>query len=454
VEEGQLFFALRGETTDGHRFIGDATAAGATAVICERLPTNIDPCACYVVVKDSRAAMGVIAATFYGHPSRWVKVVGITGTNGKTTTATLLYRLFRALGHKAGLLSTVANYVDDREVAATHTTPDAITLNRLLSEMTLVGCSCCFMEVSSHAIVQERIAGLNFAGALFSNITHDHLDYHKTFSDYIRAKKTFFDRLSRHAFALLNVDDRNGRLMGQNTNAAVKTYALHTWADFRARIVENAFDGMQLHIDGMDVWTPLIGTFNAYNLLAAYATAQLLGADKHEALRLLSAIPPVAGRFETLRGADNITVIVDYAHTPDALQNVLRTINDIRRDERLITVVGCGGNRDTAKRPLMAQIAAAHSDRVIFTSDNPRFEDPEAILHDMKAGLDTAQRTQSLFITDRREAIRTALMLAQPAGAIVLIAGKGHEKYQEVNGLRTAFDDVEVAKEMLEGIKK
>jgi UDP-N-acetylmuramoyl-L-alanyl-D-glutamate--2,6-diaminopimelate ligase len=454
VEQGQLFFALRGETTDGHRFIGDATANGAAAVVCERLPTDVDPRVCYIVVKDSRVAMGDIAAAFYDRPSRRMKVVGITGTNGKTTTATLLYRLFRALGHKTGLLSTVANYVDDREVAATHTTPDAITLNRLLSDMTLSGCTCCFMEVSSHAIVQERIAGIDFAGALFSNITHDHLDYHKTFSDYIRAKKTFFDRLPRQAFALLNVDDRNGRLMGQNTNATVKTYALRTWADFKARIIENTFDGMQLHIDGMDVWTPLIGAFNAYNLLAAYAAAQLLGVDKREALRLLSAIPPVAGRFETLHGAVDMTVIVDYAHTPDALQNVLCTINDIRRNERLITVVGCGGNRDTAKRPRMAQIAADHSDRVIFTSDNPRFEDPEAILHDMKAGLDAAQRAQSLFITDRREAIRTALTLAQPAGAIVLIAGKGHEKYQEVNGLRTAFDDVEVAKEMLEGMKR
>jgi UDP-N-acetylmuramoyl-L-alanyl-D-glutamate--2,6-diaminopimelate ligase len=444
-----LFFALHGEKTDGHRFIGAAAANGAAAIVCEQWPDDraLDANVCYILVENSHVAMGLIASAFYGYPSQRLKLVGITGTNGKTTTATLLYRLFRALGYKVGLLSTVANYVDTREIPATHTTPDAITLNRLLADMVRDGCSYCFMEVSSHAIVQERIAGLDFAGALFSNITHDHLDYHKTFSDYIRAKKTFFDRLSDKAFALLNIDDSHGRLMGQNTKALVKTSALHTWADFKARIVESTFDGMQLNIDGMDVWTPLIGGFNAYNILAAYAAARLLGAEKNETLRLLSAIPPVAGRFEAFRMA-GITVIVDYAHTPDALQNVLHTIRDVRRDEPLITVVGCGGNRDTAKRPVMARIAADNSDKVIFTSDNPRFEDPETILNDMRAGLDAVQDAQSLVIADRREAIRTALMLA-PSDAIVLIVGKGHEKFQDIKGVKTPFDDREVAAEML-----
>lgn len=449
VERGQLFFALPGATTDGHRFIGEAAANGAAAIVCEQWPDDraLDPDVCYILVENSHVAMGLIASAFYGYPSRRLKLVGITGTNGKTTTATLLYRLFRALGHRVGLLSTIANYVDTREIAATHTTPDTITLNRLLADMAREGCACCFMEVSSHAIVQERIAGLDFTGALFSNITHDHLDYHKTFSDYIRAKKTFFDRLSDKAFALLNIDDRHGRLMGQNTKALVKTCALHTAADFKARIVENTFDGMQLNIDGTDVWTPLIGAFNAYNILAAYAAARLLGVEKNETLRLLSAIPPVAGRFEAFRMA-GITVVVDYAHTPDALQNVLRTIRDVRRDEPLIAVVGCGGNRDTAKRPVMARIAADRSDKVILTSDNPRFEDPDAILNDMRGGLDAAQSAQSLVIADRREAIRAALMLAQP-GAIVLIAGKGHEKFQEIKGVKIPFDDREIAAEML-----
>ncbi|MDR1681035.1 MAG: UDP-N-acetylmuramoyl-L-alanyl-D-glutamate--2,6-diaminopimelate ligase [Prevotellaceae bacterium] len=444
---GGLFFALRGSATDGHRFIGAAIARGTVAVVCEELPCAeaIDPAVCYVVVGDSRAAAGQMASAFYGHPSRRLKLVGITGTNGKTTTATLLYRLFRAAGYRAGLLSTVANYVDAREIPATHTTPDAITINRLLGEMVAAGCGYCFMEVSSHAIVQERIAGLAFAGALFSNITHDHLDYHKTFADYIRAKRSLFDRLPAGAFALLNIDDRNGRIMGQHTRAAVKTYALRSWADFKARIVEQTLDGMQLHIDGVDIWTPLVGAFNAYNLLAVYAAARLLGIDRSEALRLLSALTPVAGRFEVVRRADGIIVIIDYAHTPDALQNVIQTVRSIGRETPLITVVGCGGNRDTAKRPTMAQIAATNSDRAVFTSDNPRFEDPEAILNDMKAGLDADARTRSLFITDRGEAIRTAIALAQTDGAIVLIAGKGHERYQEMAGSRIPFDDRDAA---------
>ncbi|MDR2802106.1 MAG: UDP-N-acetylmuramoyl-L-alanyl-D-glutamate--2,6-diaminopimelate ligase [Prevotellaceae bacterium] len=458
VTSGQLFFALRGEKTDGHRFIEDAVAKGAAAVVCEHLPEKQEEKVCYIVVENTHAAMGKIAAAFYGHPSQHLQLVGVTGTNGKTTTVTLLYRLFRALGYKAGLLSTVTNFIDDVETPATHTTPDAITLNKLLAEMVQAGCAYCFMEVSSHAIVQERIAGLHFAGALFSNITHDHLDYHKTFGEYIRAKKLFFDNLPETAFALVNVDDKNGSVMVQNTKAKVKTYALHSLADFHCRIIENSFEGMQLLINNTEVWTPFIGEFNAYNLLLVYATSQLLGVEKNEALRLVSAIGPVAGRFEKVygtRGAEQpqpcspLTVIVDYAHTPDALQNVLNTINDIRSDEQLITVVGCGGNRDAAKRPVMAHMAADNSDKAIFTSDNPRFEEPDAILADMKAGLDAVQRSKSLFITDRREAIRTALMLAQSGKTIVLIAGKGHETYQEIKGVRTHFDDREVARELL-----
>jgi UDP-N-acetylmuramoyl-L-alanyl-D-glutamate--2,6-diaminopimelate ligase len=466
AESGQLFFALRGEKTDGHGFIEDAVTKGAVAVVCEQLPKKQKEKVCYVVVKNAHVAMGKIASTFYGNPSRRLQLVGITGTNGKTTTVTLLYRLFRALGNKAGLLSTVTNFIDGTEIPATHTTPDAITLNKLLAEMVQAGCTYCFMEVSSHAIVQERIAGLSFAGALFSNITHDHLDYHKTFAEYIRAKKIFFDNLPETAFALVNVDDKNGRVMVQNTKAKVKTYALHTLADFNCRIIEKSFEGMQLLIDDMEMWTLFIGTFNAYNLLLAYATAQLLGVEKNEALRLLSAMEPVAGRFEKVCGkqkAENeipattshalyrspLTVIVDYAHTPDALQNVLHTINDIRRNEHLVTVIGCGGNRDATKRPVMARIAADNSDKVIFTSDNPRFEEPNAILADMKEGLDGMQQRKSLFITDRREAIRAALMLAQSGDSIVLIAGKGHETYQEIKGERIHFDDREVVRELL-----
>ncbi|MDR2359275.1 MAG: UDP-N-acetylmuramoyl-L-alanyl-D-glutamate--2,6-diaminopimelate ligase [Prevotellaceae bacterium] len=462
VANGQLFFALRGEKTDGHHFIADATAKGAVAVVCEQLPEKQEEKVCYIVVENTHAAMGKIAAAFYGNPSKRLQLVGITGTNGKTTTVTLLYRLFRALGYKAGLLSTVTNFIDSVEIPATHTTPDAITLNKLLAEMVQAGCAYCFMEVSSHAIVQERIAGLHFAGALFSNITHDHLDYHKTFGEYIRAKKLFFDNLPETAFALVNTDDKNGRVMIQNTKAKVKTYALHTLADFHCRIIEKSFEGMQLLINNTEVWTPFIGVFNAYNLLSVYATTQLLGVEKNEALRLLSAMGPVAGRFEKVYATplmeqkqpfpvnhSPLTVIVDYAHTPDALQNVLNTINDIRRDEQLITVAGCGGNRDATKRPVMARIAADNSDKTIFTSDNPRFEEPDVILADMKAGLDAAQRSKSLFITDRREAIRAALMLAQSGNAIVLIAGKGHETYQEIKGVRTHFDDKETARELL-----
>jgi UDP-N-acetylmuramoyl-L-alanyl-D-glutamate--2,6-diaminopimelate ligase len=444
VTLGQLFFALKGEAADGHDFISGAVAKGAAAVVCEHLPASCDEKVCYIEVPDSHYAMGCIAAEFYGHPARQLKLVGITGTNGKTTTVTLLYRLFRALGYKVGLLSTVANYIDDNMLKADRTTPDALQTQRLMADMVKAGCAYCFMEVSSHAVVQQRIASLEFDGALFSNITHDHLDYHKTFEAYIKAKKMFFDTLPASAFALTNLDDRNGGTMVQNTKAMVKTYALHTLADFHCRIIENTFEGMHLNIDEVEVWTRFTGRFNAYNLLLAYAAAQLLGVEKNETLRLLSAMEPVPGRFEVLHGKNNITAIIDYAHTPDALQNVMDTINDIRHDEqRLITVVGCGGNRDKTKRPVMARIAAAGSDKVVFTSDNPRNEDPNAILDDMYAGLSAGAAARAIRIADRREAINTAIHLSRP-GDIILIAGKGHETYQEVNGVQTHFDDKEV----------
>ncbi|MDR0691974.1 MAG: UDP-N-acetylmuramoyl-L-alanyl-D-glutamate--2,6-diaminopimelate ligase [Prevotellaceae bacterium] len=444
VTPGQLFFALKGEAADGHDFISDVVAKGAAAVVCEHIPASCDEKVCYIEVPDSHYAMGLMAAEFYGRPSKRLTLVGVTGTNGKTTTATLLYRLFRALGHKVGLLSTVANYIDDKKVKADRTTPDALQIQRLMADMVDAGCTYCFMEVSSHAVIQHRIAGLEFNGALFSNITHDHLDYHKTFEAYIKAKKMFFDALPASAFALINLDDRNGRTMVQNTKAKVKTYSLHTLADFHCRIIENSFEGMQLHVDGVDVWSRFTGRFNAYNLLLVYAAAQLLGVDKHETLRLLSGMEPVSGRFEVVQGKNNIIAIIDYAHTPDALQNVIDTINDIRHDEqRLITVVGCGGNRDKTKRPLMARIAAAGSDKVVFTSDNPRNEDPNAILDDMYAGLSADELSRAIRIADRREAINTAIHLSRP-GDILLIAGKGHEAYQEVKGVQTHFDDKEV----------
>jgi UDP-N-acetylmuramoyl-L-alanyl-D-glutamate--2,6-diaminopimelate ligase len=449
VKKGQLFFALVGAASDGHEFIPEAETKGAVAIVCERLPEKLNDKICYVQVADAHLEMSKIAASFYGNPSRHLKLVGITGTNGKTTTVTLLYRLFRELGYKAGLLSTVVNYIDDREVKAERTTPDAIQIQYLMAEMVKVGCAYCFMEVSSHAIVQHRISGLDFDGAIFSNITHDHLDYHKTFDEYIRTKKLFFDDLPKTAFALVNMDDRNGKVMVQNTKAMIKTYSLQTLANFNCRIIENSFAGMHLDIGGTEVWTRFIGRFNAYNILAVYATAQLLGMDKNETLRLISAMTPVSGRFEYVYGKNNVTAIIDYAHTPDALQNVIDTINDIRNDkQQLITVVGCGGNRDKTKRPLMARIAAGNSDKAVFTSDNPRFEDPDVILDDMYAGLDAAERAKSIRITNRREAIHAAVHMAHP-GDIILIAGKGHENYQEVKGKQTHFDDKEIALEFL-----
>ena len=448
VKPGDCFFAVRGTQADGHAFIPAAVAAGAAAVVCEQLPAAPAPGVTYVAVPDSAGAMADLAAAFYDYPSRELKLVGITGTNGKTTTATLLYDLVRALGYKAGLISTVVYRIEGREIEATHTTPDSIRLNALMREMADAGCEFCFMECSSHAIVQERTRGLSFAGGIFSNITHDHLDYHKTFAEYIRAKKRFFDMLPAGSFALTNLDDRNGRVMVQNTAAAVHTYSLRGMADFRCRIVETHLDGMLLRIDGQEVWVGLLGRFNAYNLLAVYGTAVLLGLDRSEVLRVLSTLRPVSGRFEIVRAANGTTAVVDYAHTPDALENVLRTIEEIRTpQQQLLVVCGCGGDRDRTKRPEMAQIAVQYASTAIFTSDNPRHESPEAILDEMVAGLDPG--TRYLRIADRAEAIRTAVMLSHP-GDVILVAGKGHETYQIIGDVKHHFDDREEVRRAFE----
>ena len=448
VKPGDCFFAVRGTQADGHAFIPAAVAAGAAAVVCEQLPADPAPGVTYVAVPDSAGAMADLAAAFYDYPSRELKLVGITGTNGKTTTATLLYDLVRALGYKAGLISTVVYRIEGREVEATHTTPDSIRLNALMREMADAGCEFCFMECSSHAIVQERTRGLSFAGGIFSNITHDHLAYHKTFAEYIRAKKRFFDMLPAGSFALTNLDDRNGRVMVQNTAAAVHTYSLRGMADFRCRIVETHLDGMLLRIDGQEVWVGLLGRFNAYNLLAVYGTAVLLGLDRSEVLRVLSTLRPVSGRFEIVRAANGTTAVVDYAHTPDALENVLRTIEEIRTpQQQLLVVCGCGGDRDRTKRPEMAQIAVQYASTAIFTSDNPRHESPEAILDEMVAGLDPG--TRYLRIADRAEAIRTAVMLSHP-GDVILVAGKGHETYQIIGDVKHHFDDREEVRRAFE----
>ena len=448
VKPGDCFFAVRGTQADGHAFIPAAVAAGAAAVVCEQLPADPAPGVTYVAVPDSAGAMADLAAAFYDYPSRELKLVGITGTNGKTTTATLLYDLVRALGYKAGLISTVVYRIEGREIEATHTTPDSIRLNALMREMADAGCEFCFMECSSHAIVQERTRGLSFAGGIFSNITHDHLDYHKTFAEYIRAKKRFFDMLPAGSFALTNLDDRNGRVMVQNTAAAVHTYSLRGMADFRCRIVETHLEGMLLRIDGQEVWVGLLGRFNAYNLLAVYGTAVLLGLDRSEVLRVLSTLRPVSGRFEIVRAANGTTAVVDYAHTPDALENVLRTIEEIRTpQQQLLVVCGCGGDRDRTKRPEMAQIAVQYASTAIFTSDNPRHESPEAILDEMVAGLDPG--TRYLRIADRAEAIRTAVMLSHP-GDVILVAGKGHETYQIIGDVKLHFDDREEVRRAFE----
>ena len=448
---GCLFIAIEGFDSDGHAYIGKAAQAGAAAVIYQKPEAreeilNLGLTA--VRVPDSRAAAPIAAGNFFGHPSRDINLVGVTGTNGKTTIATLLYRLFNGLGYCCGLLSTIANYVCSEKFETTNTTQDPITINRLLRMMADRGCQYCFMEVSSHALHQGRVDGLKFRGAIFTNITHDHLDYHKTFSEYIRCKKLLFDSLGRDAFALVNSDDRNASVMVQNTAAKVYRYSEGSMAEYKVRIVERSIEGSLLNINGTEVWTRFIGDYNAHNICAVYAAAVLLGADSMETLKEISAMGPVPGRMEYIRGKRGITAVVDYAHTPDALENVLRTLRELRGNSLLIAVFGCGGNRDRTKRPEMAAIGARYADRVVITSDNPRFEDPAAIIEDMKQGLDGEAMSRSIFITDRREAIRTALMTA-PDGAIVLVAGKGHEDYQIVNGVKSHFDDKEIIKEYL-----
>lgn len=441
---GSLFIAVRGVHTDGHLFIEKAIAFGARAVIVEELPTETLDSVVYIVVADSALALGIVASNFYDNPSKKLKLVGVTGTNGKTTIATLLFQLFSELGYHVGLLSTVQNQIGDRIIPATHTTPDPIQLNHLLSEMIEEGCDYCFMEVSSHAVVQQRIAGLKFTGAIFTNITHDHLDFHKTFSSYIKAKKKFFDDLDTAAFALTNEDDRNGQVMLQNTFAYKKTYGLHSGADFSAKIVESHFDGMLMNIDGHDVWVKLVGGFNAYNLLAVYGAAILLEQETVRVLTAMSVLTGAEGRFETIKAPNGVFGIVDYAHTPDAVENVLQTIEKLRNEsQKIITVLGCGGDRDKTKRPEMSHSALRYSDRLIITSDNPRTEDPLVIIKEMEAGVAPEQKSKVLSIADRKEAIRVAYQLAMP-GDIIVVAGKGHEKYQEVNGVRHHFDDKEI----------
>lgn len=450
VQPNDIFVAVKGFQTDGHEYISGALEKGAQTIVCESLPDELKSDITYIRVTDSAEALGIMASNFYGNPSTQIKLVGITGTNGKTTTVTLLHQLFLKLGYKAGLLSTIRNMVHTREVDATHTTPDPVQLNKLLSDMVATGCDYCFMEVSSHAAHQKRIAGLTFAGGLFSNITQDHLDYHETFAAYIKAKKMFFDGLPKEAFALVNADDKNGKIMVQNTLATKYTYGLNSLANYKVKVIESHIDGMLMAFDHTEIWTQFIGGFNAYNLLAVYATALLLDQRKEEVIQELSKLAPVDGRFQYLKSKSGKLAVVDYAHTPDALENVLTTIQEIKEgDKRVITVAGAGGNRDKTKRPLMAQIAAKYSDQVILTSDNPRNEDPEAIIEDMKAGVLPPFNNRLLAITNRREAIRTACMLAQP-GDIILVAGKGHETYQEVKGVKHHFDDREVIQEIFE----
>jgi len=450
VVPGSLFVATRGTQTDGHKFISMAIDKGAVAIVCEELPQNIPSTVTFIILTDARRALGYIASAFFDYPSSKFKLVGVTGTNGKTTTATLLYKMFKELGYKVGLFSTVKYYVNEREIEATHTTPDALQINTIMADMVVEGCEYCFMEVSSHAIVQQRIAGLQFVGGIFSNLTHEHLDFHKTFDEYLKAKQKFFTDLPASAFALTNVDDRNGMVMVQNTRASVKTYSLKAMADFRCKILESHFDGTQLWIDGTEVWTNFIGEFNAYNLLAVYAVSFILGEKKDDILKILSTLTSVAGRFEYLHSNTGITAIIDYAHTPDALENVLRSINQLRGGNgQLITVVGAGGDRDRTKRPVMAKVAADNSTKVILTSDNPRSEDPDAIIAEMMKGVNMTDCRKILNITDRREAIRTACMLARK-GDIILVAGKGHEDYQEIKGVKHHFDDKEVIREQFQ----
>ena len=452
IKEGHLFVAQRGTQVDGHKFIPKAIELGAKAVLCEVLPDEKAEGVTYVQVESTEDVVGKVATTFYGDPSRKLKLVGVTGTNGKTTIATLLYNMFRKLGYKCGLLSTVCNYIEDEAVPADHTTPDPIELNYLLSRMVDAGCQYAFMECSSHAIAQKRIGGLNFVGGLFTNLTRDHLDYHKTFENYRNAKKAFFDQLPKTAFAITNADDKNGMVMVQNTKATVKTYSTRTMADFKAKILECHFGGMYLEIDGREVGVQFIGKFNVSNLLAVYGAAVMLGEKPENVLLVMSTLKSVSGRLDPIQSPEGYTAIVDYAHTPDALENVLNAIHEVLEGKgRVITVCGAGGNRDKGKRPLMAQEAVKQSDKVIITSDNPRFEEPQDIINDMLAGLDDQQMKKVVSIVDRREAIRTACMLAQK-GDVILVAGKGHEDYQEIKGVKHHFDDKEVLREAM-GIK-
>lgn len=450
VQKEGMFVAVRGVTTDGHKYIPVVASAHVGAIVCEELPASLKDGVTYIRVKDSSVALGKLASAWFGHPSDKLKLVGVTGTNGKTTTATLLYDMAKLEGYKAGLISTVCNYIQDRAIPTTHTTPDPLTLNALLADMVAAGCDYAFMEVSSHAAHQHRIAGLRFAGAIFSNLTRDHLDYHKTVENYMNAKKMFFDMLPADAFALINIDDKAGRYMVQNTKAKVYTYSLRSDADFRCRILETRLDGTLLMLNNHEVEVRFTGRFNAYNLTAVYGASILTGFPQEEVLVNMSKLIPVNGRFQTIRGGDNVTAIVDYAHTPDALVNVLDTIRDIvGKDGLVTTVVGAGGDRDHGKRPMMASEAACRSDLLILTSDNPRTEDPEAIIGDMKGGLTADELRRTICITDRREAIRTAIRMAKP-GSVVLVAGKGHETYQEVNGVRHHFDDHEEIRDAFE----
>lgn len=454
IQDNDVFVAIRGTVSDGHDFIEKAINLGATTIVCDTFPTIIVTGITYIKVKDTNAALAFMATNFYDNPSAKLKLVGITGTNGKTTVASLLYQLFKKAGYKVGLLSTVKIMVDDEEHKATHTTPDSLTINYYLNQMIEAGCDYCFMEVSSHGVHQKRTEGLHFAGGVFTNLSHDHLDYHPTFAEYRDVKKHFFDNLPKTAFALTNIDDKNGLVMLQNTNAKKLTYALKSYADYKAQILENQLSGLLLKINDHEVWVRLIGTFNAYNLLAIYGTAVELGLENLEVLRLLSELESVSGRFQFIVSNEKITAIVDYAHTPDALENVLKTINDIRtKNEQLITVVGCGGDRDKTKRPIMANIASTMSDKIIITSDNPRTEDPKVIIAEMEAGVEPQNYKKSLSIEDRKQAIKTACQLANP-NDIILIAGKGHETYQEIQGVRHDFDDMKIVKEILEQLNK
>ncbi len=454
IESNDVFIAIRGTISDGHDYIEKAIQLGAVAIVCETFPEIIANGVTYIQVKDTNSALAIMAANYFGNPSQNLKLVGITGTNGKTTIASLLYQLFKKAGYKVGLLSTVKILVDDVEYKATHTTPDSITINQYLKEMIDAGVEYCFMEVSSHGIHQKRTEALHFAGGIFTNLSHDHLDYHPTFAEYRDVKKSFFDNLPKTAFALSNIDDKNGQVMLQNTVAKKCTYALKSYADYKTQILESQLSGLLLKINGHEVWVKLIGTFNAYNLLAIYGTAVELGLESLEVLRLMSELESVSGRFQYIVSTTNITAIVDYAHTPDALENVLKTINDIRtKNEQLITVVGCGGNRDKSKRPIMGGIAAELSDKAILTSDNPRNEEPEAIIDEMEQGVAPQNYKRILSITDRKQAIKTACQLAQP-NDIILIAGKGHETYQEIKGIRHDFDDMKIVKELLDQLHK